>query len=266
MRRAPAALLALLLLHQMACALPAAEPRAVLKGPATAQPEAEFWLKFAGSVSDEPVELALADGPEPVEPALLYSREGVPIYGLCSVSRPGTYVFVVVASGTLPPVPPATAGKLKRAYAFWTVAVGAPTPPAPPGPPAPPTPPTPPTPPAPQPVTAQLFAVAVYPADAATASGFAFAGVRDDPAFIATLRAMNVIWHAWPNTDPRVDALKIRPYVVGAVDPVVVVYDAAGNVYDEAGKPSPRGTGKAIPAPLTVDGTISLFRTIRGRN
>jgi hypothetical protein len=114
-------------------ASPAAEaPKAVLRGPASVAVDSEFWLKFQGSRGDS-VDLELASGPEPVDPVVLYGKDGTPTYGVASAATPGAYVFVVVASS------PGPDGKLARAYAFWTVTVGG-TPgpdPIPPLPPAP---------------------------------------------------------------------------------------------------------------------------------
>jgi hypothetical protein len=126
-RLARALALALLLGGPLAPAY-SLEPVARLKGPVNAQVDVEFWLKFAGSVGDDPVELELASGPEPVNLALLYDRDGKPVYGIASVGQAGVYQFVVVATGK-----PEGAKKAKRAYAFWTIHVGGPQP-VPPGP------------------------------------------------------------------------------------------------------------------------------------
>ncbi len=243
----------------------AVEPRAVLTGPTSAAVDTDVWVRFAGSVADEPLEFEVAGGPDGALVEIGYSSQGLPLFACVRAIRPGQYLLVLVATGTPPPpgVAPVPVGPVKphRSYAFLWVNVGTLPPPVPP-----PSPPTPPVPPGPSPVTGKLFAIAVYPADVQpTAEAFAFAAVKDDPTLVATLQAMDVVWHAWPSTDARLDSLKVRPYVQGLGSPQILLYDAQGNVYGPDGVVATRQQGKAFKAPLTVDETVALFKKLRGK-
>ena len=168
----------------------AGEPKATLKGPATVTPDQEFWLKFTGSISDTPIVLELAQGPEPVQPALLYSKDGTPIYAVASATKPGSYIFAVIAEGT-----PAGEKSPRRAYAFWTVQVIGTSPIPPPGPPTPTPTPTPtPVPPAPTPTPVfgeKLYGVLIVP-DANTPQQ---AALRTNSTILASFEADgNAVW------------------------------------------------------------------------
>lgn len=147
-RRGWSALVALTLVATCVAPASGAAPKAVIKVPAYAQKDQEFWINFVGSVSDKPVSIELASGPEAVDPAILYNKDGLPIYGIAACTTPGEYVFVVVAEGT-----PEGAKEPVRRYAFGKVIVQPATPPPPPPVPVPPVPTPPvPVPPGPTPI------------------------------------------------------------------------------------------------------------------
>lgn len=106
----------------------AAEPKAVLIGPDTASVDQMFMLRFTGTISDVDVALVQATGP-PVEPIMMYARDGRPLGAIVQPPESGTYIFALVAIGT-------KAGESSPSYsiACRSVVVGTPEPPKPPVP------------------------------------------------------------------------------------------------------------------------------------
>lgn len=110
----------------------AAEPTARLTGPARVEPRGHVLLDPSGSIGDDEPEVELARGPAPVAVVSLYGRDGRVVYALASPPEPGTYLFVLIATGT-----PEGKDRPLRAYAFHEVVVGSPAPVGPSPAPAP---------------------------------------------------------------------------------------------------------------------------------
>lgn len=197
------------------------EPKAVLRGPKQAAPDAEFWLKLSGSVGDSPVELELADGPEPVVPAVLFSGDGKPLYAVAMATKPGVYTFVVIATGT----PDATPGKPKRSYAFAAVTVGYPGPVPPPWPTPGPLPPVPP--PTPPPPAGHAWGTLVVP----TALTQAQAALRVSPAVRKEFAARGVEWTSYLSSDSQVTSPGWANWLGKAGGlPCLIITDDSGKV------------------------------------
>jgi hypothetical protein len=141
----------------LALALPAAaaNPRAVVQGPARVEPDQPILIQAEGSVSDVPLQIEWAAGPVQLRVSPAFDADGRLVFGTAVPHEPGDYRFAVVAEGKpdKPDGTPDPAAKPTRRYAFLDVAVGAKPPPAPPPnpPPAPLPTPTPQPQPAPDP-------------------------------------------------------------------------------------------------------------------
>ncbi len=127
----------------------AAEPKAVISGPATIEIGQRVWLEFVGTVSDAPM-VVFCEGPESLRPTLAYGAKGdkePPLFGFANPSQTGRYRFIAVAVGIADKaiVPSVSAATWD---VFVTPVAPAPRPPDPtPGPsPVPPVPPPGPTP------------------------------------------------------------------------------------------------------------------------
>lgn len=180
LRRSPILILAASLLW--ATAIPAAEPKATLRGPASAGVGDPILLNPTGTVSDEEPSLVLAKAPANVsaEVVPLYGKDGRLLYGMASVPEVGVYTFAVVARGKAD-----GAVEPRFAFGFWEVAVGAvpPTPvPIPPGPGPGPSPTPTPTP---------------VPAEGLTAVIFAYESSAVPPAYGNVLRSQPL--RTWMN-------------------------------------------------------------------
>lgn len=126
--------LALVLALALAPAAPAANPHAVIRGPARVSPDEAINLTIPGTTSDvEPV-VEWADGPERVEVVPSNrSAEGKVVYYTAVAHEPGNYRFAVVAEGKpdKPDGTPDPAARSTRRYGFVDVLVGPPPPPSP---------------------------------------------------------------------------------------------------------------------------------------
>jgi hypothetical protein len=172
----------------------AVEPKAALSGPASAKVKSDFFLRFAGTVADK-IYLFQAYGPVDSQIDILYDRKAQPSYGVCSASRPGSYLFVAVAYGA-----PATAKEEPQwAFAAWMVTVTEidPTPPVPPIPPGPTPPPVPPPVP---PVVGKLWAVLILP-DAITRDQ---SHLRESPTLKAKMDAAKATFRSYQIGDAEV--------------------------------------------------------------
>jgi hypothetical protein len=172
----------------------AIEPKAALTGPAAAKVKSEFLLKFAGSIGDK-VYLVQAFGPVDSQIDLLYDAKNHPSYGVCSASRPGSYLFVTVAYGA--PVAPSV--DPSWSFAWWTVTVTE-TDPTPPVPPIPPGPTPPPVPPPTPPVIGKLWAVLILP-DAITRDQ---SHLRESPTLKAKMDAAKATFRSYLIGDAEV--------------------------------------------------------------
>jgi hypothetical protein len=250
--RARGSFAALLLLAMFpGLATRAGEPRAALKGPGTAPAGAALLLDFAGTQGDHGPYVKVK-GPEAATPeiTLLYNREGKPVSALVTPTGPGAYVFTLVAVANVE----GKAGELAVDVANLTIQITGQTPSPGPGPqPAPA--------PTPIPSTVALYAIAVYSVNAGNADELAFSTVRDDRKLQETLRGLNVHWRAWDTRNAQIDKLSLRPYVEAfRKTPMILIYDDAGRIYDETGAT----TQAPVAAPLTVEGTVALFKRLRG--
>lgn len=273
---------ALLLCPASLCAV---EPKAVLRGPASAQVGIPFYLSTAGTVTDVKPSVEVIKGPDlQIEPKpLSYDASGLPAAVEVTVSEAGVYQFALSAVGVTPGQPATS----KYKHAFCTVSVGMPPPPVvvtplvpplvvpPPAVvPAPPQP-APPIVPAPSPpiptaqrVTVPLYACLAYtPGDA---NDQRLAPMRTDPGLAPALANLQVEWHAWAFNEPDStgrpvwDGLNLRPYVGSGGPPVLVIYDAGGNVYDALGNVAPRDKAGMAP-PETTNAMVAMFRKMRGQ-
>ncbi len=134
-----------------------AEPKAVLKGPQVWYQDWPLVLRFAGTVSDDPVKLYLAKAPEPiadVDVVMTLGRNKRPVFAQVVPGARGYYRFVLVASGTPEGDPEGerveVATTLDVYVIRWGERVPNPLPPPDPAPPGP-IPPPGPTPPIPHP-------------------------------------------------------------------------------------------------------------------
>ncbi len=102
----------------LAGSLFAATPKAYLRGPTEAKADQSILLKFAGTVSDEPVVIEQVSGPEQLSLAHLFDRDGKLVYAECMATIPGLYRFSLIAEGSTDGAPKPT-----RSYAFCDVVV-----------------------------------------------------------------------------------------------------------------------------------------------
>jgi hypothetical protein len=219
----------------------AVEPKAALSGPASAKVKTDFFLRFAGTVADK-VYLFQAYGPVDSQIDILYDRKSQPSYGVCSTSRPGSYLFVAVAYGA----PASATAEPQWAFAAWMVTVTE-TDPTPPGPTPPPVPPVPPAP----ILVGKVWATAVFDLDAATMD---LSPLMLGPEIRQAARENQIYYLVRYSNDPVLAANNLTPHLKGVKLPVVIVQNEAGHVVTDP------------PRELRDQASIvAYFKSLRGK-
>ncbi len=228
---------ALLLAAFLTPAAPAAEPKAVIEGPASAGPGGVTLLDGRKSTADpgQPLRWKLINSDVPF---LTFDKDGRrDVFCFLPAATPGVYRFALIAAGK------PEGGDLTVDVAIHEVQVG----PAPgPGP-------SPPQPrPSPVPATTRLYATLIYDVDRVDP---ATAAVRTSPDLAKSLNGLNCVWRSYDVRSDTVLQRNFLPTVNQVGGPPVLVLQVEG-----VGPPL-----AAARLPATGDEVLALIRKFRGQ-
>jgi hypothetical protein len=205
----------------------AAEPVAKITGPTSAMVGDRILLDVSGSASDPDMPLQVqAIGPEQPSTRVWFDEAQKPGLVVMTAGKPGTYILIVIATGTVGEKPVPT-----FRFASWAVTVApvgpapkppAPDPPTPPGPVPPPQPP-----PGPTPVQGRLWGMLVIP-------GFPSVGeasLRTNRNVRQAFADNKIFFSSYLNTEPETE-LPDRKGAIAAVGgpPCILWIDETGKI------------------------------------